>query len=57
MYTHSGEAEAYNSTNEAMILEMTYMRKVPYHWPADSSSDWYLCVCITLAANEDQIKK
>ena len=30
-----------NSTNGAMILEMTYRRKVPFHWLADSSSDWH----------------
>ena len=38
---HNVLAEAYNSTNRAMILETTYRRKVPLHWLADSSSDWH----------------
>ena len=37
--------EAYNSTNQAMIFEMSYRRKVPFHWLVDSRSDLYKPCC------------
>ena len=40
-----------------MILETTFRRKAPYHWLADSHTDWHSCIYIILAANYNQIKK
>ena len=35
-------AEAYNSTNGAMMPETTYRNKVAHHWLAGSSSDMFV---------------